>query len=180
MNFPTRFILALALSLSGAAWADPIPAQVESAVGFKAFDLPAPQKGAFELSFDATPLADKIDGFTGVSASVPYRPSEVAAIVRFSPTGVIDVRNGGEFKSDRALRYSAGKVYHVRMVVDTAKKTYSVFVTPAGEAEVALAKDYAFRDGQGSVRSLEKLVLAMFRGSAAPHRVSGVALKALP
>jgi unsaturated chondroitin disaccharide hydrolase len=177
MNTLTRIILAAALSIAGAASADPIPQKIESKVGYKAYDLPAAQTGTFELVFDATPMAERIDGFAGVSASVPYRPSEVAVIVRFSPTGVIDARNGANFASDQVLNYAANKSYHVRVVVDTAKKTYSVFVASAGEPEVALAKNYAFRDGQGSVRSLEKFVLASFRGSAAPLQVSGVSLK---
>ena len=63
-----------------------------------------------------------------------------------------------------------------------AKKTYSVFVTPAGQAEVALARNYAFRSGQGSVQSLGKLVLAGFKGASGftgPHRISGISLKAV-
>lgn len=34
-------------------------------MGLRSFDLPAEQTGSFEVSFDVTPLADKIDVFTG-------------------------------------------------------------------------------------------------------------------
>jgi hypothetical protein len=181
-NF-TRLACALALALAGAAAAAPIPEPQQSAEGIRSLDLPAQQKGSFELSFEATPLADKIDCFTGIAESAPRRAADVAVIVRFNDTGTIDVRNGNAFAADRKLGYSAGKPYRIRMVVDMAKKTYSVFVAPAGEAEVALATNYAFRAGQGSVQSLGKLVLAGYKGSngfAGGHRVTGISLKPAP
>ena len=172
--------LAWALVMALPAWAAPIPEPQESAQGFKSFDLPEVQKGAFEFAFDAVPTADRIDCFTGISADTPRMAADVAAIVRFNDNGTIDVRNGAVFAADQKLGYSAGKVYRVRMLIDIPKKTYSVFVTPAGGAEVALAKDYAFRSGQGSVQSLAKLVLAGYKGAsgfAGGHRISGISLK---
>lgn len=171
----------LALSISGAVWAGPFPEKQDSALGLNSFDLPAEQTGAFEISFDATPLADKIDCFTGISAKAARSASDVAAIVRFSDAGKIDVRNGNSFRADQALDYSSGKVYRVRMLINVASRKYSVFVTPPGQAEVVLARDYAFRSQQSGVTSLGQIVLAgykdpngSFRGA---HRVSGVVLK---
>jgi hypothetical protein len=176
------FACALALALP--AWAAPIPEPQESAQGFKTFDLPEVQKGVFEFAFDAVALADRIDCFTGIAADTPRMAADVAAIVRFNDGGTIDVRNGAIFAAEQKLPYSAGKTYRVRMVIDIPKKTYSVFVTPAGGAEVLLAKDYAFRSGQGSVQSLAKLVLAGYKGRdgtfVGPHRVSGFSLKPAP
>ncbi len=172
--------IACAFALALPAWAAPIPEPQESAQGFKSFDLPEAQKGSFELAFDAIPLADKIDCFTGVAADTPRMAADVAAIVRFNDSGAIDVRNGAVFAADQKLAYSANKVYRVRMVVDMAKKTYSVFVTPAGEQEVVLARNFAFRSGQGSVTSLAKLVLAGYKsayGFTGGHRISGISLK---
>jgi hypothetical protein len=177
-------IAVLALALSGGAWAQPIPAMQESAVGFRSFDLPAEQTGAFEVSFDATPLADNIDAFTGISAATPKEGGDVAAIVRFNEFGTIDARNGGSFKADQKLAYSANMVYRVRMVIDVASRTYSVYVTPPGQPEVNLAKAYAFRSQQAGVKSLSKFVLAGYTNRSGtfkgPHRVSGVTLKAVP
>lgn len=179
----TLFSLALALSAT-AARGGPIPDPQDSAVGLQSFDLPAEQSGAFEVSFNATPLADKMDGFTGVSAAAPRNANDVAAMVRFNDSGTIDVRNGGSFRADRELGYSANKVYRMRMVIDVARKTYSVFVAPEGQPEVQLAKDYAFRTQQSSVKALGKIVLAGFKNPngvfTGPHRVSGVTLKAAP
>ena len=110
MKIIQTVVAVLALSALGSAWAQPIPEAMESAVGFRSFDLAAPQTGAFEVSFDATPLADNIDAFTGISAAAPREAGDVAAIVRFNEGGTIDVRNGGSFRADQNLAYSANKV----------------------------------------------------------------------
>jgi hypothetical protein len=184
MRVLRTIVPVLSLFLAGGAWAQPIPEGQESAVGFRTFDLPAEQTGSFEVTFDATPLQDNIDAFTGIAAMTPREAGDVAAIVRFNESGTIDVRNGGAFRADQRLAYSANKPYRVRMAIDVKSRTYSVFVTPPGEAEVALAKNYAFRSTQAGVKSLAKIVLAGYadRGGyfKGPHRVSGFALKALP
>ena len=181
MNTIRTICYALALSLTGIVWAGPIPENQESAMGLKSFDLPAPQTGTFEVSFDATPLADKIDVFTGISSAVARTASEVSAIVRFNDEGNIDVRNSAAFRADQVLAYSANKTYRVRMVIDVAGNTYSVFVTPPGQAEVPLAKNYAFRNQRLAVTSLGQIVLAGFKGPngffKGAHRVNGVSLK---
>ena len=183
MNILQTVFAVLALSIPGAAWADSIPETQDSAIGFSSFDLPAEQTRSFEASFDATPLADRIDVFTGFSGMAPRDAADVAAIVRFNDKGAIDVRNGSSFKADQVLGYSANKVYRVRMLVNVASKTYSVFVTPAGQAEISLAKDYAFRSQQAAVQSLNRIVLAGFKGSdgffKGAHRVAGFSLKAV-
>jgi len=173
----------VALSFAASAWAGPMPETQESSLGFRSFDLPAEQTGAFEVSFDATPLADKIDVFTGISAKAPSTANDVAAIVRFNDAGKIDVRNGNQFRADQAIDYSSNKVYRVRMVINVASRTYSVFVTPPGQAEVSLAKNYAFRSQQSGVTSLGQIVLAGFKDPSGyfngAHRVARVSLKAV-
>jgi len=182
MNTFKILLSAVALAAFGTAWAGPIPDPQDSATGFKSFDLPSAQTGVFEMSFNATPLADKIDAFTGISAGTPTSAADVSAIVRFNDSGKIDVRNGNAFRADQSLGYSANKVYRMRMVVDVARRTYSVFVTAPDQAEIALAKDYAFRT-TGPVPSLGKIVLAGFNGRdgyfPGPHRITGVTVKAM-
>ena len=184
MKFLQAAVAAVALALAGGAWAGPIPEGQESAVGFRTFDLPAEQTGTFEVSFDATPLADNIDAFTGIGALTPREAADVAAIVRFNEHGTIDVRNGGAFRADQRLAYMGNKPYRVRMVIDVKSRTYSVFVTPPGETEVALAKNYAFRSTQADVKTLTKIVLAGYADRSGyfkgPHRVTGFALKSVP
>jgi hypothetical protein len=183
MSVLQTILSILALCVSGAAWSGPIPEAQESAVGFRSFDLPAEQTGTFEVSFDATPLADKIDAFTGIAAMTPREAGDVAAIVRFNDQGTIDVRNGGSFRADQNLPYSANQSYRVRMVIDVKTRTYSVFVTPPGQPEIPLARNYAFRSQQAAVRTLGTIVLAGYAGRdgyfKGPHRVTGFSLKAV-
>jgi hypothetical protein len=179
--FQTVFCV-LALSTLGGAWAGPIPEAQESAPGFSSFDLPAEQTGSFEVTFDATPLADNIDVFTGFSAKAPEASNDVAAIVRFNDKGTIDVRNGSAFQADQVLAYAANRIYRVRMTIDVANRKYSVFVAAPGQAEVRLAGNFSFRSQQATVKSLGKLVLAGFKGPdglfKGAHRVAGFSLKA--
>jgi len=172
MNNFQAFFAALVLCMSGAAWAGPIPETQESGGGMRTFDLPAALTGVVEVTFDATPLADKMDGFTGISEAEPRKGRDVAAMVRFSDKGTMDVPDGNAFRSDQTIRYSANKVYRVRMVIDVPSRKFSIFVTPPGEAEVLLASKYEFRNHRTA--PLDKFVIAGYNGK---HRVSGVSLK---
>lgn len=182
MKLVQAIFSALALSLLGTAWAGPIPETQESAMGFSSFDLPAEQAGSFEATFDATPLADNIDVFTGFSTMAAGASSDVAALVRFNDKGTIDVRNGSAFQAEQVLAYSANKTYRLRMLIDVATRKYSVFVTAPGQAEVRLAANFSFRSQQATVKSLSKIVLAGFKGPdglfKGAHRIAGFSLKA--
>src|SRR5690349_16401231 len=50
------------------------------------------QTGRFHFQFQATPYNNNIDAVIGVSKGVATKWTQLAAIVRFSPAGVIDVR----------------------------------------------------------------------------------------
>jgi hypothetical protein len=77
--------------------------------------------------------------------------------VRFNSAGNIDVRNGGTYSANASIPYVAGTTYRVRMVVDVPARTYSVYVTPAGGSEQALALNYAFRSEQAGANTLSAL-----------------------
>ncbi|MCI8851088.1 MAG: family 20 glycosylhydrolase [Erysipelotrichaceae bacterium] len=55
----------------------------------------------------------------------------------------VDGKAVGFVQSD--LTYEPNTSYHVRFAVDLGKSTYSVYVTPPGETEVCIGKDYAYR-----------------------------------
>ena len=112
------------------------------------------------------PTQNNADIVIGFSQSAASAYTDLAAIIRFSPTGTIDVRNGGTYGSAVALPYAAGTNYHVRMVVNVPVHTYSVFVTPQGESEVTLASNYAFRTEQAAVTSLANVAHFGDPGSA--------------
>jgi len=114
----------------------------------------AAQAGTFTASFDAIPLQDNQDAIVALSPGLAGQYSDLAAIVRFNDTGTLDARDGGVYSAGMAVAYGAGISYHVRMVVNVPNHTYSVFVTPAGQSEVLLASNYAFRSEQATATSL--------------------------
>jgi hypothetical protein len=86
-------------------------------------------------------------------------------IVRFNPSGAIDARKGGVYTADRLLPYTAGTRYYFRLVVQVARRTYSVYVRPQGGTEQALATNYAFRTEQQGVPRLDTWALFAWTGS---------------
>ena len=129
--------------------------------------LPQAQTGTFELGFVSTPSRAQMDSVIGLATGVPTQYSDLAAVVRFAPTGVIDARNGGSYQADAAVTYAAGVPYGFRLVVDVASRTYDVFVAPNGGAEVALATSYAFRSEQSAVTMLTHWAVTAEVGSQA-------------
>jgi hypothetical protein len=105
----------------------------------------APQTGAFTLAFDIVPSAGNIEGVTGLSSNVVDSHSDIAAGVRFAPSGYIDAPMGYEYNAATPLRYRPGVKYRVVMSVDVTKRRYSVNVTPAGGSRVVIANNWAFR-----------------------------------
>ncbi len=130
----------------------------------------ANQTGTFTTEFDATPsprtgdtVGDMAVGLSNGSASA-Y--TDLAAIVRFAPSGNIDARNGGSYGADTTIGYIGGSTYHVRMTVDVQKRTYSVYVSPSGSSqETRLANNYAFRSEQGSVTQLNNWAVNVNTGA---------------
>ncbi|MFA6433994.1 MAG: Ig-like domain-containing protein, partial [Elusimicrobiales bacterium] len=125
----------------------------------------AEQSGIFTAQFDATPDATNDDAVTALSSGPAAVVADMAAIIRFSNTGVIEVRNAGAYASDLSVPYIAGADYHFRMTVNPAAHTYSVHVTTPGASEVSLASNYAFRSEQSSLARLNNMTMTAFTGS---------------
>jgi len=64
----------------------------------------------------------------------------LSSLINFSPSGVIQVRNGDSFVAS-GVPYSAGETLQFRLVENLPATTYSLFVTPQGGAEIPLATD---------------------------------------
>jgi hypothetical protein len=112
------------------------------------------QAGQFNLEFDATPAMANMDMVLGASNGSAAAVTSMAAIVRFNTTGQIDARNGANYAAATTLNYTAGTQYHFKLVIDAEKRTYDVYVTPAGGATVKLASGCAFRTEQATVTQL--------------------------
>ena len=138
---------------------------ITSLDGWRSFSI-AEQTGAFTVQFDARPNASGIDGLVGILQGVASTWSDVACIFRFNVSGNMDVRNGSTYTADLTAGYAAGTWYHVRMEIDVPSHTYSVYVTPAGQAEFALATNYAFRSDQSSVAGLDHWALRHHDGGS--------------
>jgi hypothetical protein len=121
--------------------------------GFVNIALSAAQSGVFQLEFEAAPAA--ADTTIGLCNNAQTAYTGLAAIVRFSTTGVIDARNGAAYAATSSVPYTVGTRYRVRFVVDVGTRTYSVYTRPAaGGSESTVASDFAFRTEQAAVTTL--------------------------
>ncbi len=115
------------------------------------------QAGGFEVRFDATPSTANMDGVMGLANGPAADYTNLAAIVRFNPTGTIDARNGVDYAAAAAIPYTAGTSYHFRLDVDVASHNYTAYVTPTGATEQLLGTAFAFRTEQSAVSVLNNL-----------------------
>jgi hypothetical protein len=111
----------------------------------------------FTVSFDATPTQNQEDVVIGLSQGAAATYADLAAVVRFNPSGKLDARNGGAYAAQAAVSYVAGASYHVDLDVNMPAHSYNVRVTPPGQPSVVLAQNYAFRTEQASVAVLANL-----------------------
>lgn len=103
------------------------------------------QTGAFTAQWDVTPLGQNLDAVVGLARNAQIAPNGLSAIVRFNLDNTIDAWNDNGYAASAAIAYQANVTYRIRMTVDIARDTYSVFVTPAGGSEQLLAQDFGFR-----------------------------------
>jgi hypothetical protein len=133
------------------------------------------QTGTFTVAWDSVPSQAKMDGITGLSVGTPTGATQLATIVRFNPSGNIDVRNGSGWASTATVPYSAGVSYRFVKTVNLSTKRYSVTVTPKGGSTVQIARDYAFRTEQNTVTKLDRI--GYFAATGA-HSVTNVSVQA--
>ena len=124
----------------------------------------APQTGAFTVAFDLLASGSRINGITGLSSGPADEYTDLAASVRFSPSGRIDARNGRRFESANYLAYRGGVRYRVVMSIDVAAKKYSVSVTPENGTRVIIANNWDFRTQALPVSTLDHLSYLAAKG----------------
>jgi hypothetical protein len=136
------------------------------------------QTGRFHVLVQATPNDNNIDAVIGVSQAPATTWSQLAAIVRFAPSGLIDVRNGGTYTANRSYAYTAGTTYFIRVEIDVIAKTYDVHVkTTANGDYTTIAYGYAFRTEQQNVASLA--AAAVYLDTTAPGSLQICDLEAI-
>ncbi|MFP4112035.1 MAG: hypothetical protein ACLFUO_03475, partial [Candidatus Woesearchaeota archaeon] len=108
------------------------------------------QDGFFSIAFNATPEIDELDSVIGLSSFEGTHWSEYAVLVRFSPDGLIDVRDGDSYSYETEVQYSGFSSYYFMINVNVTSGNYDVYVTPESGAEIMIAKDYSFRTEQAN------------------------------
>jgi Alginate lyase len=103
------------------------------------------QTGSFTVKFNATPSANNINTVMGLTDGSQSAYANLAAIVRFNPSGFIDAYNGTGYSAASSIPYAGGKMYSFWFQVDVPSQTYSAYVTPAGGTQVLIGSNYAFR-----------------------------------
>jgi lysophospholipase L1-like esterase len=126
-----------------------------SANGFYNQALPAAKTGTFTAQFDASASISPSNSLIGLSQGNAAAYTDIAASVRFNPTGDIDARNGSAFAAASTIPFTAGTSYHFRLVINVTAHTYSAYVTPAGGSEILIGSNYAFRTEQAGVTQLD-------------------------
>jgi len=111
------------------------------------------QARRFHVEFDVTPSTSSIDAVVGLSDGSAASFSQLAGIVRFNPSGTIDVRAGDTYRADTTWRYQAGQTFRIRIDLDVRDHTYSVWIGNT----VRLARLYAFRTEQATAPRLNNL-----------------------
>ena len=135
----------------------------------------------FTASFDATPSqSGEMSSLALLPQTLPPIPTLLQSSASAAPIPLMS-GNGSGYGADVSVPYSAGTSYHFRMVVNLATHTYSVYVTPQGGSEIALATNYAFRTEQATDTSLSDIGGFSTSGSATVLNFSiGSALPGAP
>jgi hypothetical protein len=103
------------------------------------------QMGSFTVKFNATPSANGINTVMGLTNGPQSAYANLAAIARFNPSGFIDAYNGTGYSAANSIPYTGSKTYSFWFQVNVPAQTYSIYVTPAGGAQVLVGSNYAFR-----------------------------------
>lgn len=128
----------------------------------------ASQTGTFTAEFDATPNNNLMDGVVGLSSTAATWYTGLATIIRFNTSGNIDARNNSAYSAATIIPYTAGNLYHFRLVINIPNHIYNIYVTPLNSSEVTLGLNYAFRTEQNTVSSLNNWTIY---SSAGTHQV---------
>jgi hypothetical protein len=130
--------------------------------GFGTGALAVPN-GPFTLEFSANVDGRDQDALFGLAQGPVDHYTDMAAILRFNPAGMVDARNGGAYAADSAYPYTPHSTRQFRLEVDPAAHTYSAkAVAPSGV--VTIGENFAFRSEQAGTSSLDHFGLIAVEG----------------
>ena len=96
------------------------------------------------------PDTERLDGMIAFGPEGAESLDRGSVQVRFNPNGELDALDGTSYRAVRKLRYAAGRIYDLRIVVNVPRRSFDVYVTPATEAPVLVARDFAFNAAASS------------------------------
>jgi hypothetical protein len=133
----------------------------------------SPQGAQFSAHFTVTPSRDDAETLVGLSNGNQSVPAQFATLLRFNAQGQIDARNGSVFTSFKPRRYHAGERYKVRMDVDLATHSWSVWVKETGGQKarpfVLIGQQMAFSPETATLTQIDTLGMQMNAVGAANY-----------
>jgi hypothetical protein len=127
--------------------------EATSTSGWVSGSIGSEPSGHFMLELDATPNTADEDSLVGLAQVNPSTYSDLAAIVRFNPDGMIDARDADAYRAVTNVPYVAGQPYQLSFDVDTYDHTYSLLATN-GSYGGYIAQSFAYRTEQASANGL--------------------------
>lgn len=120
--------------------------------------------GLVNIEFDFIPLDNTQDsniGFADSSVTVDSfkKLSMIIAYEIGAESVNFIVRNGGVYQCDQPVPVINNQLYHFRIAANLAAQTYSVYVTPDGGIETAIATNYKFRLDPPAMDDVGQLVM---------------------
>lgn len=103
------------------------------------------QTGNPTVKFNATPSGNNINTVVGLADGPQRAYTNLAAIVRFNPSGFIDAYNGTGYSSINSIPYVSGEKYSFWFVLNIPAQTYDAGVTPQGTRWSKIGANYALR-----------------------------------
>lgn len=120
-----------------------------------------PKTGDFTWEFTLVPMADQTNALTSITDSdLPAAANtDWPVIVRCNPNGYLDAYNYSSYQALAEIKYKKNVKYNIRVEISTDECKYDVYVTPEGEEEILLAKDFRFRNTAGKVKVFDATYL---------------------
>lgn len=115
------------------------------------------QAKSFSFTFSAIAPASNSDSVVGLCTSQASNYSDLACIVRFNDTGLLDARDSDTYRSNSVVEYEPNAEYNFTFTVDLENKRYSVTADKLGMEPIVIAQNFRFRTEQNQIEFIKYL-----------------------
>ncbi len=118
-----------------------------------------------KFDFDVIPGEDKLNTLFsfGPRNTTLISFSEMAVIIRFNESGMVDAYNSNTYTADKPAKYTKGEKLTITVEINMADGKYSVWVKGENSPEVKIASDFSYRATAAAPLSIGKMYIK--RGS---------------